>query len=78
MAALGANAEGLKYVDFMKGKKLEQPARSDHIDPDERDIIQNIYIREIEKRDGKLVNIDIGQEEMVKDPWKLDNPPKSN
>jgi hypothetical protein len=28
--------------------------------------------------DGKLVNIDIGQVEMVKDQWKIDNPPKSN
>ena len=46
------------------------------IDPDERDVIQNIYIRQVEKRDGKLVNIDIGQEDMVKDPWKLENPAK--
>ena len=31
------------------------------IDPVERDIVQNIYIRRVEKRDGKLVNIDIGK-----------------
>jgi branched-chain amino acid transport system substrate-binding protein len=78
VAQLGPNADGAKYVDFMKGKKLESPRGPIMIDPDERDVIQNIYIRRVEKRDGKLVNIDIGQVEMVKDQWKIDNPPKSN
>jgi hypothetical protein len=35
-----------------------------------------MYIRQVEKRAGRLVNVDIGVEEMVKDPWKIDNPPK--
>ena len=78
VASLGPSAEGIKYVDFMKTQKIESPRGPIQIDANERDIIQNIYIRQIEKRDGKLVNIDIGKEEMVKDPWKLDNPPKSN
>ena len=39
--------------------------------------MQNIYIREVQKRDGKLVNVDIGQVDMVKDPWKIDNPPRA-
>jgi len=76
VAALGPSADGLKYVDFFKGKKLNSPRGPIMIDPDERDVIQNIYIRQVEKRDGKLVNIDIGQEDMVKDPWKLENPAK--
>jgi len=76
VAALGAKAEGLKYIDFMKGKKLDSPRGPAIVDPEERDMIQNIYIRRVEKRDGKLVNIDIGQEDMVKDPWKLENPAK--
>ena len=46
------------------------------IDPEEREIVQNIYTRRVEKVDGKLVNIDIGQEDMMKDPWKIDNPEK--
>ena len=78
VAKLGANAEGLKYIDFFKGKKWDSPRGPAMIDPVERDIIQNIYIRQVEKRDGKLVNVDIGKVEMVKDPWKIDNPPKSN
>jgi branched-chain amino acid transport system substrate-binding protein len=73
---LGPNAEGLKYIDFMKGKKLNSPRGPIMIDPETRDIIQNMYIRQVEKRAGRLVNVDIGVEEMVKDPWKIDNPPK--
>jgi branched-chain amino acid transport system substrate-binding protein len=72
----GANADGLKYVDSMKGKELKSPRGPIMIDPVERDIIQNIYIRRIEKIDGKLTNVDIATIPMVKDPWKLDNPPK--
>jgi branched-chain amino acid transport system substrate-binding protein len=77
VSALGAGADGLKYVDFMKGKKLDSPRGPIYIDPDERDVVQNIYIREVRKQDGRLVNVDIGQVDMVKDPWKIDNPPKS-
>jgi branched-chain amino acid transport system substrate-binding protein len=78
VAALGANAEGAKYVDFFKGKTVASPRGPIMIDPVERDVVQNIYIRRVEKRDGKLVNIDIGKVDMVKDQWKIDNPPKSN
>jgi branched-chain amino acid transport system substrate-binding protein len=78
VAALGSNAEGLKYVDFLKGKKMTSPRGPIYIDPAEREIVQNIYIREVQKRDGKLVNVDIGQVDMVKDPWKIDNPAKTN
>jgi branched-chain amino acid transport system substrate-binding protein len=76
VANLGPNADGLKYIDFMKGKTLDSPRGPIMIDPDTRDIVQNIYIRKVEKRDGKLINVDIGVEEMVKDPWKIDNLPK--
>ena len=76
VAALGPNADGLKYIDFMKGKTLNSPRGPIMIDPVERDIVQNVYIRRVEKRDGKLVNIDIGKIDMVKDPWKIDNPAK--
>jgi len=78
VAALGPSAEGLKYIDFMKTAKLNSPRGPVEIDPAERDVIQNIYIRRVEKRDGKLVNIDIDTYPMIKDPWKLDNPAKTN
>jgi branched-chain amino acid transport system substrate-binding protein len=78
VAALGPNAEGLKYVDFIKNAKFNSPRGPAEIDPVERDVVQNIYIRRVEKRNGELVNVDIATVPMVKDPWKLDNPPKSN
>jgi len=46
------------------------------IDPATRDIIQNIYIRRVEKVDGKLANVEIATIPIVKDPWKELNPPK--
>jgi hypothetical protein len=48
------------------------------IDPVERDIIQDVDVRRVEKVDGQLANVVIGKIPMVKDPWKLDNPVKSN
>ncbi len=72
----GASAEGLKYINAMKGKTLKSPRGPIMIDPEERDIVQNIYIRRVEKADGKLKNVDIATIPMVKDPWKIDNPAK--
>ena len=77
VAALGSHADGLKCIKFMEGKKLDSPRGPIMIDPVERDVIQNIYIRKVEKRDGKLVNVDIDTVPMVKDPWKIDHPLKT-
>lgn len=73
---VGANATGDQLVNAMKGKTFASPRGQIMIDPDERDVIQNMYIRRIEKVDGKLTNVDIATIPMVKDPWKLDNPAK--
>ena len=78
VAAVGVTSDGMKYVDTFKGKKWDSPRGPAMIDPVEREIIQNVYIREVQKKDGKLTNVDIGEVDMVKDPWKIDNPPKSN
>jgi branched-chain amino acid transport system substrate-binding protein len=73
---VGATTDGLKLVDAMKGKTLRSPRGPIMIDPEERDIVQNMYIRRIEKINGKLTNVDFATIPMVKDPWKLDNPVK--
>lgn len=75
---VGADAEGLKMIDAMKGKTLKSPRGQVMIDPVERDIVHNVYIRDIKKVNGKLTAVDIATYPMVKDPWKRDNPPKSN
>ena len=40
------------------------------IDADTRDITQTIYIRKVEKKDGKLANVEFDQIPDVKDPGK--------
>ena len=40
------------------------------IDPDTRDIVQNIYIRKVEKVGGELYNVEFATVEGVKDPVK--------
>ena len=40
------------------------------IDPETRDVVQTIYIRRVEKVDGKIVNVDIDKIDNVKDPVK--------
>jgi branched-chain amino acid transport system substrate-binding protein len=75
LAALGAKADGLKYVEFMAGKTVDSPRGKLTIDPTERDAINDIYIREVRKVNGELTNVDIDKVPAVKDPWKIDHPP---
>ena len=46
------------------------------IDPETRDIVQNIYLRRVERQGGRLANIEFETLPMVKDPWKEQNPAK--
>jgi branched-chain amino acid transport system substrate-binding protein len=46
------------------------------IDPQTRDIVQNVYIRRVEKQGDRLADVEIATIPMVKDPWKELNPPK--
>jgi branched-chain amino acid transport system substrate-binding protein len=57
-------------------KNPDSPRGPIAIDPATRDIIQNIYIRRTEMKDGKLANVEFDTIPMVKDPWKELNPPK--
>jgi branched-chain amino acid transport system substrate-binding protein len=47
------------------------------IDSNTRDIIQNIYLRRTEMKDGKLQNTELATIPNVKDPWKELNPAPS-
>ncbi len=61
---------------FKQWKNPDSPRGPISIDPETRDIIQNIYIRKAEKVDGKLANVEIATIPNVKDPWKELNPVK--
>ena len=41
-----------------------------------RDIVQTVYIRRVEKQNGRLANVELDSIPLVKDPWKELNPPK--
>ena len=58
----------------MKAQTINSPRGPVKFDPKERDIIQNVYVREVKKVDGKLINVDISTTENVRDPWKDNNP----
>jgi branched-chain amino acid transport system substrate-binding protein len=66
----GGNTDGDKLIEAMKGMKWESPRGPISIDPETRDIIQNIYIREVKKVDGELYNVEFATFEAVKDSGK--------
>ena len=60
-----------KSVEAVKGFTWQSPRGPVSIDPDTRDIVQNVYIRVVEEgRDGKLYNKVIETTPAVRDPWK--------
>jgi len=61
---------------FKTWKNPDSPRGPIMIDPETRDIVQNIYLRRVEKVAGKLANVEFETIPAVKDPWKVLNPPK--
>lgn len=64
------DTDGTKLVEAMKGLKWTSPRGPISIDPETRDIIQNIYVRKAEKIDGHMWNVEFATFEAVKDPVK--------
>jgi branched-chain amino acid transport system substrate-binding protein len=52
----------------MKGMSWESPRGPISIDPETRDIVQDIYMRKVEKRDGEPYSIEFDTFPAVKDP----------
>ena len=64
-------------MTLLKGwNNPDSPRGPISIDPDTRDIVQNIYIRRTEVKGGKLVNTEFETIANAKDPWKELNPAK--
>ena len=58
-------------MELLKGWKNDDSPRGPiMIDPETRDIVQNEYLRRIEKVNGQLANVEFETIPMVKDPWK--------
>ncbi|MBN9004599.1 MAG: ABC transporter substrate-binding protein [Rhizobiales bacterium] len=66
----GGKADGDSLIAAMKGMKWESPRGPISIDPETRDIVQNVYIRKVEKKNGQLWNVEFETFKDVKDPGK--------
>jgi len=62
------NTDGTALVDAMKGMSWVSPRGPMSIDPATRDVVQNIYVRRVERKDGELSNIEFDVFKDVKDP----------
>ena len=66
----GGKTDGDSLLAAMKGMAWESPRGPISIDPETRDIVQNIYIRKVEKKNGELYNVEFATFPAVKDPAK--------
>ncbi len=66
----GGKTDGDSLIDAVKGTAWESPRGPVSIDPETRDIINTVYIRRVEKVNGKVLNVEIAQFDNVKDPVK--------
>jgi branched-chain amino acid transport system substrate-binding protein len=62
--------DGAVLFEAMKGLAWESPRGPITIDPGTREIVQNVYIRKVDKVDGHLKNIEFETFPNVKDPSK--------
>ncbi|MGH6980791.1 MAG: ABC transporter substrate-binding protein [Stellaceae bacterium] len=74
VAKFGPHVTGDQAIGFFKGMTIPSPRGSITIDPKTRDVIQDIYVQKVEKKDGKLLNVPFDVVKNVKDPWKEANP----
>lgn len=61
---------GEALLAAMKGQVFESPRGQVLIDAQTRDIVQDVYLRKVEKKDGQLYNVEFDVIKGVKDPGK--------
>ena len=64
----GGDTDGGKLIEAMKGAEWTSPRGPITIDPQTRDIVQDIYIREVKDEDGELYNVEFTKYEKIRDP----------
>ena len=64
------DTDGDKLIAAMKGIAFESPRGPISIDPETRDIVQDIYLRRVETVNGKPQVVEFDKLEKVKDPVK--------
>lgn len=71
LKATKGQGDGDALVAAMKGLSFESPRGPVTIDPQTREIVQDIYLRKVERKDGQLYNIEFDVIKSVKDPGKI-------
>ena len=66
----GGKTDGETLVNAMKGMSWESPRGPISIDPDTREIVQNIYMGKVERVNGQLYTVQFETFPAVKDPLK--------
>jgi branched-chain amino acid transport system substrate-binding protein len=61
---------GEALLAAMKGQVFESPRGQMMIDAQTRDVVQDVYLRKVEKKDGQLYNVEFDVIKSVKDPGK--------
>jgi branched-chain amino acid transport system substrate-binding protein len=62
--------DGDRAMEAFKGLELSSPRGPIRIDPETRDVVQTVYVRKIERRDGELYNVEFEEFPAQKDPGK--------
>ena len=57
-------------LDALKGLAFESPRGPIYIDAQTRDIVQDVYLRKVERVNGQLYNVEFDVIKDVKDPGK--------
>ena len=66
----GGQGGGEAMLAAMKGQIFESPRGQIYIDAQTRDVVHNIYLRKVEKKDGQLYNVEFDAIKDMKDPGK--------
>jgi len=69
LKATGGKRDADKMMAAIKGYSWMSPRGPVQVDPETRELIQNIYIRRVERVDGKLINKAFVTYKAEKDPW---------
>lgn len=70
LAKTKGSTDGAQVMKALAGLKFESPRGPIEIDPATRDIEQTVYIRKVELRHGKLVNVEFDHVDHVLDPYE--------
>ena len=66
----GGKIDADTVIEAMKGMKWESPRGPTSIDPRTRDLVQDVYIRKVEKVNGEPWAVEFATFEAIKDPLK--------